>query len=133
MAEDIFEVKRERFDLLRPEIYLLQGTWPEGYRVEAYLKKQQIPGEIMPWDYVSVLDGAATHEETKRVTVSLTMPEKIEPSGKLVIYAARGDKKIKWFEIGAKELAADMLKCQMISKTTATGHHLVVEHTVFFH
>ena len=41
MAEDIFEVKRERFDLLRPEIYLLQGTWPEGYRVEAYLKKQQ--------------------------------------------------------------------------------------------
>ena len=30
MAEDIFEVKRERFDLLRPEIYLLQGTWPEG-------------------------------------------------------------------------------------------------------
>ena len=42
MAEDIFEVKRERFDLLRPEIYLLQGTWPEGYRVEAYLKKQQI-------------------------------------------------------------------------------------------
>ena len=34
MAEDIFEVKRERFDLLRPEIYLLQGTWPEGYRVE---------------------------------------------------------------------------------------------------
>lgn len=105
MAEDIFEVKRERFDLLRPEIYLLQGTWPEGYRVEAYLKKQQIPGEIMPWDYVSVLDGAATHEGTKRVTVSLTMPEKIEPSGKLVIYAARGDKKIKWFEIGAKELA----------------------------
>ena len=41
MAEDIFEVKRERFDLLRPEIYLLQGTWPEGYRVEAYLKKQK--------------------------------------------------------------------------------------------
>ena len=107
MAEDIFEVKRERFDLLRPEIYLLQGTWPEGYRVEAYLKKQQISGEVMPWDYVSVLERAVAHEHegTKRVTVSLTMPKKIEPSGKLVIYATRGGKKIKWFEIGAKELA----------------------------
>ena len=80
MAEDIFEVKRERFDLLRPEIYLLQGTWPEGYRVEAYLKKQQISGEVMPWDYVSVLERAVAHEHegTKRVTVSLTMPKKIE-------------------------------------------------------
>ena len=78
MAEDIFEVKRERFDLLRPEIYLLQGTWPEGYRVEAYLKKQQISGEVMPWDYVSVLERAVAHEHegTKRVTVSLTMPKK---------------------------------------------------------
>lgn len=44
MAEDIFEVKRERFDLLRPEIYLLQGTWPEGYRVEAYLKNSRFQG-----------------------------------------------------------------------------------------
>ena len=48
MAEDIFEVKRERFDLLHPEIYLLQGTWPEGYHVEAWLKKQQISGEVTP-------------------------------------------------------------------------------------
>ena len=70
MAEDIFEVKRERFDLLRPEIYLLQGTWPEGYRVEAYLKKQQISGEVMPWDYVSVLERVVAHEHegTKRVS-----------------------------------------------------------------
>ena len=75
--------------------------------MEAYLKKQQISGEVMPWDYVSVLERAVAHEHegTKRVTVSLTMPKKIEPSGKLVIYATRGGKKIKWFEIGAKELA----------------------------
>lgn len=105
MAEDIFEVKRERFDLLHSEIYLLQGTWPEGYHVEAWLKKQQISGEVTPWDYVSVLDRFATREGVKMVTVSLTMPEKIVPSGKLVIYAVRGDRKIKWFEIGAKELA----------------------------
>ena len=83
MAEDIFEVKRERFDLLHPEIYLLQGTWPEGYHVEAWLKKQQISGEVTPWDYVSVLDRFATREGVKMVTVSLTMPEKIVPSGKL--------------------------------------------------
>ncbi len=104
MAEEIFEVKRERFDLCDPGCYLLQGTWPDGYEAEILLNQQKLHGEVSKWDYVSALNRFSA-EKDQMITMKVSLPEHLESSGKLVIYAVRGDKKMKWFEISAKELA----------------------------
>ena len=104
MAEEIFEVKRERFDLCDPGCYLLQGTWPEGYEAEILLNQQKLHGEVSKWDYVSALNRFSA-EKDQMINMKVTLPEHLENSGKLMIYAVRGGKRMKWFEISAKELA----------------------------
>lgn len=104
MAEEIFEVKRERFDLCDPGCYLLQGTWPEGYEAEILLNQQKLHGEVSKWDYVSALNRFSA-EKDQIINMKVTLPEHLENSGKLMIYAVRGGKRMKWFEISAKELA----------------------------
>ena len=37
MKPQLLEVKRDRFDLQNDQVYLLQGNWPKGYDLKAYL------------------------------------------------------------------------------------------------
>lgn len=103
MAEEIFEVKRERFDLCDPCCYLLQGTWPEGYEAEILLNQQKLHGEVSKWDYVSALNRFSL-EKDQMINLKVALPEHLESNGKLVVYAVCGDKRMKWFAISAKEL-----------------------------
>ena len=48
MSREIYEVKRERFHLTDRNLYLLEGTWPKGYEVEAVLDGKKISVEAKP-------------------------------------------------------------------------------------
>ena len=37
MQRQIYEVTRDRFSLKDKNVYILQGTWPEDYKAEAWL------------------------------------------------------------------------------------------------
>ena len=48
MTGEIFEVKRERFDLQDPRQYLLQGNWPKEHEPLAFLDDQSLPARLEP-------------------------------------------------------------------------------------
>lgn len=107
MEREIFEVKRERFDLTDRRRYLLQGDWPKEYEARAYLDGVRVETEMEPWENKSAMerfrDLDADHGE--RITMSVYLPENVKGCKKLEIYGIKGDKKIPWFSIKGAELA----------------------------
>ena len=84
MQKTRFEVIRERFHLCDSRIYILQGTFPEGYRAEAYIEKSLLETYTEPWDARGALDHARAMElaEINKVTVTVQLPESL-PTGLL--------------------------------------------------
>lgn len=107
MEREIFEVKRERFDLTDEHRYLLQGDWPKEYEARAYLDGVRMETRMEPWENKSAMerfrDLDADHGE--RITMSVFLPEDLQGYQTLDIYGVKGEKKISWFSIKAKDLA----------------------------
>ena len=107
MQRELFEVKRERFDLLDPDMYILQGSWPKEYDPEVYLGKEKLSQVTLEdWENTSALERFMDLDmmRGKKVTMRVRLPKVMEKTKKLKIYAVLGSEKILWFSISAEDL-----------------------------
>ena len=106
MSREIYEVKRERFHLTDRNLYLLEGTWPKGYEVEAVLDGKKISVEAKPQEYVSAMDRFQDMQLTSgmRIQIQVTLPSHLEQYKKLIIYAVDGQSRQKWFSVSVVQL-----------------------------
>lgn len=114
MQQEVFEVKRERFHLLVPNRYLLQGNIPKESEVEAYLAGERLSVKTEDWENNSALERFQDLDlkRGRKVTVSVTLPECIPQRGSLKIYYSIFGKKTLWFSVSAAELSRRMGKPQ---------------------
>lgn len=123
MSGEFFEVKRERFDLLKPDRYLLQGSWPKEHEPLALLDEEELEAKLEPWEHTSALERFKDLDLIKgeNVTLKVTIPPDIKAHKKLQIYAVQGQKRIRWFTIRAAELAARMGRPQYYMEEEIVG------------
>lgn len=125
MEQEIYEVVRERFHLLNENQYILQGYWPKEYEPEAFLDRDEIPAEIRIWDRVSALERFKDLDKSsgQNITMSVTLPERLEDYRKLSIYGKKGGRKFLWFTVSVREL----------EKRRGTPEYYIEEEQVDFH
>lgn len=106
MRQEVFEVTRERFHLLDKNRYILQGNFPKEYVAEAYLGEQKLETSIELWENHSILVRTKDIDLKKGedVTITVQLPEDITFGNQLIIYAVSPARKMRWFNISAKEL-----------------------------
>ena len=106
MQREIFEVKRERFDLLDERKYILQGNWPKEYQVDALLDGEKVPASIEAWELISAMERFENLDLAKgeNITMVLDLPANLSRYRTLRIYATNGQKRIKWFSYSVAEL-----------------------------
>lgn len=106
MQQEVFEVKRERFHLLIPGRYLLQGNIPKESEMEAYLAGEKLAVETEDWENNSALERFQDLDlkRGRKVTVSVTLPDRIPQRGSLKIYYSIFGEKTLWFSVSAREL-----------------------------
>ena len=106
MPEEIFEVTRERFHLLDRNQYIVQGSWPKDAKMEAYLDGHKLKTTVKKVEMVSALERFKDPDlmRGEQITATLEIPDSLEESKKLVIYADMPDRKKVWFSISAGEL-----------------------------
>lgn len=114
MAKEIFEVTRDRFHLVDPRCYILQGTWQKDAKMQVFLDKKELEVTIEQQDVVSAMERFKDMdlERGERITASIQLPESLEQYKKLTVYADTSEKKICWFSVPAKELEKRMGKPQ---------------------
>lgn len=114
MQNDIYEVKRERFDLVDDSIYILQGMFPKKYDVRAKIGKQKLESSVKLWDNTSVLERFADLDAAvgEKVTIQVKIPEKIPTHEKLTIEAVKDSDHIMWFTITTRELVRKQKRIQ---------------------
>ena len=106
MQRELFEVKRERFHLLDPDIYILQGSWPKDYEPDVWLDNEPVVEVTLEdWENTSALERFTDLDmmRGKKVTMSLRLPP-LKNRKKLKIFAVNGDERILWFSISAADL-----------------------------
>lgn len=106
MPEEIFEVTRERFHLLDRNQYIVQGSWPKDAKMEAYLDGHKLKTTVKRVEMISALERFKDPDlmRGEQITATLEIPDSLEESKKLVIYADMPDRKNVWFSISAGEL-----------------------------
>ena len=106
MPEEIFEVTRERFHLLDRNQYIVQGSWPKDAKMETYLDGHKLKTTVKKVEMVSALERFKDPDlmRGEQITATLEIPDSLEESKKLVIYADMPDRKKVWFSISAGEL-----------------------------
>ena len=106
MPKEIFEVTRERFHLLDRNQYIVQGSWPKDAKMEAYLDGHKLKTTVKKVEMVSALERFKDPDlmRGEQITATLEIPDSLEESKKLVIYADMPDRKKVWFSISAGEL-----------------------------
>ena len=111
MPEEIFEVTRERFHLLDRNQYIVQGSWPKDAKMEAYLDGHKLKTTVKRVEMISALERFKDPDlmRGEQITATLEIPDSLEESKKLVIYADMPDRKNIWFSISAGELATGLL------------------------
>ena len=114
MNQQLLEVKRERFHLLNPNIYILQGTFPKEYEVEAYLDSVRIEARMEDWVTTSALERFKEWEllNGRKVTVYVDLPDNLKEFSKLKIMAVLEGDRQTWFTISVRELLARQGKPQ---------------------
>ena len=114
MNQQLLEVKRERFHLLNPNIYILQGTFPKEYEVEAYLDSVRIEARMEDWETTSALERFKEWEllNGRKVTVYVDLPDNLKEFSKLKIMAVLEGDRQTWFTISVRELLARQGKPQ---------------------
>ncbi len=72
MQRELFEVKRERFHLLDPDVYILQGSWPKEYEPQVLLDGRRISDvRLEDWENTSALERFADLDLMKGKKVTL--------------------------------------------------------------
>ena len=108
MSREIFEVTKDRFHLKDSCQYILQGTWPKEAKMHAFLDGVELKSQIQRYEVVSALERFKDPDlmRGERITASVELPESLEGSRKLSVYADLPDKRICWFQVSARELEA---------------------------
>lgn len=114
MQQELFEVEKERFDLVDKNIYHLQGTWPKEYMVTATLDGEEVPVTIAQQERVSALERFQDLDlvDGIRIQMELRLPDNLEDYKKLTIYAGNGAQRFLWFSASAKQLVRKQGKPQ---------------------
>lgn len=106
MQQEVFEVKRERFNLLDENLYILQGNFPHKANPEAFYDGRKLEISIKPWKNTSALERFQDLDlrRGEKVTITVRLPLNLVSGKKLQIYAVSDDMRIKWFSVDGKEL-----------------------------
>ena len=106
MPREIFEVKRERFNLRNSRLYILQGTWPRDCEAEVVWGNDVLSADLEDWENSSALERFRNldHAEARSITLTVHLPERMEKENTLRIYYRKNDKRVLWFKISGKEL-----------------------------
>ena len=122
MQREIYEVKKERFNIADRQKYILQGVWPKDYKAEVKLDNTVLEAKLSRQERVSALERFQDldFENGERIEMVVLLPEQINNSGKLTIHAVKGDMRILWFSVEARKLADKQGKPQFyIEEVTA--------------
>lgn len=105
MQRELYEVEKDRFDLKDSSLYHLQGTWPKDHKPEAVLDGEKLPAAISAQERVSALERFKDLDlvNGERVQMEICLPD-LEGKKKLVVYAVKGEKRIRWFSVPAAQL-----------------------------
>ena len=105
MQRELYEVEKDRFDLKDSSLYHLQGTWPKDHKPEAVLDGEKLPAAISAQERVSALERFKDLDlvNGERVQMEICLPD-LEGKKKLVVYAVKGEKRVRWFSIPAAQL-----------------------------
>lgn len=107
MQQRIFEVKRDRFDLLDKNLYIIQGDFPIEYEAEAYLGQMKLDSVKEFWENNSSQDRFKDNQESERITVKIHLPEDLSSAKNLTVYAVSPNgRRIRWFVISSRDLEA---------------------------
>ncbi len=103
MKRAILTIVKSRFDISAPEKYMIFGFWPKGADISAYFCGLSVPAEISSWEGYSASERFNIAENTlvEPVVATVTLPDKLEDSGRLKVYACTGNKRVKWFSCTA--------------------------------
>lgn len=114
MQRELFEVEKERFDLVDKRIYRLQGTWPKEYAVTALLDGKEVPVKISEQERVSALERFKDLDlvDGMRIQMEVELPENLEQYKKLTIQGENGGDRFVWFSVSARQLARKQGKPQ---------------------
>lgn len=114
MEQDFAVVQRERFDLVNPNIYILQGSWPKGVKPEVYLDRQPVNVSVSAWDTMNAANRFEHLDSVKNesVTMRVELPEQLKGFKKFSICGHRNGRKFLWFSCGVSSLARKQNKPQ---------------------
>ena len=104
MQREIFEVKRERFNLHDEYKYILQGNWPKDYQIEAFLDNDKIPVSLEEWKMTSAMERFENMVQGENVTVTVALPQDLIKYRTLKVVAVDGDTRLKWYRTSVAEL-----------------------------
>lgn len=106
MQQEYIEVKRDRFHLLNPQIYILQGNFPVDSMAEAWLDQEQIPAELSKWEASSVWERFREQNIPggMRATVTLLLPENLKIYRRLKVYAVKEGNRRLWYTVNVVQL-----------------------------
>ena len=107
MQREIYEVKKERFNIADRKEYILQGVWPKNYKPEVKLDNKVMEAKTSRQERVSALERFQDldFENGERIEMVVLLPEQIKKSGKLTIHAVKGNDRILWFSADEGKLA----------------------------
>lgn len=102
----MYEIKRDRFHLLDPDLYILQGDFPTEHKVEAFLDHTPIEVTETDWEGVTVLEQFRNRNlvEQRSVTLTLKLPQSLQTYRKLKVYVIVGKRRQCCFGCSVKEL-----------------------------
>lgn len=106
MPQEFLEVKRDRFHLLNPNLYILQGIFPDDYIAVAYLDTTSVPVREESWEISSVSERFLSQNRSgaKRITLTISLPDNLHTYRRLTVYAVDIQHRIRWFTVSVKEL-----------------------------
>ena len=89
MSKELFEVEKERFDLVDKSIYRLQGTWPKEHMVVAMLDGKELEVQVAQQERVSALERFQDLDlvDGIRIQMEVHLPDQLENYKKLTIFA----------------------------------------------
>ena len=114
MREQMLTVEKDRFRLDDPNCYLVCGSIPEKSKVEAFLDKTPLPVTVKAAGRGDAMErfGAEHCSGTRRVKVTVTLPQELKQSRRLSVYVDVSGQRTLWFRISASSLAAEHGKQQ---------------------
>ena len=106
LKQDFAGVQRERFDLVKPNVYILQGSWPKNAKPEVFLDKQLVKVSVSAWDSPNAANRFEHLDSVKNesVTMRVEFPDDLKIYKKFFIYGYKNGKKFLWFSCPISKL-----------------------------